>query len=50
MWGGEEKARSGSQLFGFLVPFQILEFLTRGLLLKLYLHKTEKISIFHTEE
>lgn len=48
--GGMEKAKSGSQLFGFLVHFQILEFLTSGLFSKLYLHKTEKMSIFHTEE
>lgn len=40
--GGKEKAESGSQLSGFPTHFQILEILTRGLFLKLYVHKIEE--------
>lgn len=40
--GGKEKAMSGAQLFGFPTYFQILEILTRGLFLKLYVHTIEE--------
>ena len=40
--GGKEKAKSGSQHFGFPTLFQTLETLTRGPFIKLYAHETEE--------
>lgn len=45
--GGKGKAKSGSPLFGFSAHLKIL---TRGLFLKRYVHKIEKICVFYTEE